>query len=688
MLISQIQLERKKEELIQKSLKNGIIPTSYEVGSRANEFFNSRTPGLPYYRPIKQTPYGTSNKESYNQMFSNLKEDLEVAYQANIQNSHQNAELEENYLIEKDKVQSKLKTLQLRLKALDEAIHQTNSVYNHSKTFEHFYDIEFNGDLDRNLPKTNCFIDLNQKAAYLDRMSLTVDRCDLSQSTLTVKGIGDFSHIETIGDARSILKDSVNESCTYIVHSKNNQSISLNLEVELPEPLVCNSVQLRFFSQRSTQAGLTLFKDDQAEEQIYSLAHHNHFEWSFDSATIEHFVVSITKDEADGMNDQGFYEYVFTLKNLAASRESFSSKGIFVSKPITLDHAVGSVELQTEEMVFDGTDISYFVGIDNGSNRINWERVTPGIATELNIMEDITCHVPPAEMPDSKDVLPVLEPIFDVPSNCLTNTLKITPAINAWQMTCFDYGEYSDGYPEREAINLETVNIDEIQALPGMNIYQDLQPASSRVIETYSNIITILTQYVDMSNDQYVQDGEFKVFRYGSEITEQFQLRAFVNGVEVRPIENRLSFKLRKGRNKVQIMYVLDEVGEDYNEIDIQTSLDLTTVADLTYGMEPLKQIDYQTMVDQVRKNIEVASSCYTIVDDKIYVPNGLHHEVDTYEAISPYQIQYQRVKSNYKTLLTYQNGQYQMTVRLMAVLKSQNKSYSPKLMSYRLMAK
>lgn len=688
MLISQIQLERKKDELIQESLKNGIIPTSYEIGSRANVFFNSRTPGLPYYRPAKQTPYGTSNPILYNQMFSNLEVDLEVAYAANIQNSHQNAELEENYLIEKDKVQSKLTAIQLRLKALDEAIQQTSSVSNHSKTFEHFYDIEFDGDLDRNLPKTTCFVDLNQKSAYLDRMSSTVDRCDLSQATLDVQGLGDFTTIETLGTARNILKDSVNESCTYIVRSKTNRPLSLQLEVTLTEPLRCNSVQLRFFSQRSTQAALTLYKSDQTEEKLYTLAHHNHFEWAFDSESIERFVVTITKDEADGVNEQGHYEYVFTLKNLAASYESFSSKGVFVSKPITLDHAVGSIELQVDEMVFDGTDIQYFIGIDNQNNRLNWEYMTPGIPNELNIMENIAHHLSPHDGEREPQLSALPDVIFDIPTNCLRNTLQITPAINAWHMMCFDYSEYSDGFPTREPMDLETLNMDELTTLRGLHLYEDFLPASSRVIETYSNIVTILTQYVDMPEETYIQQGIFKAFVESQNITDQFQLRAFVNGVEVRSIEHQLSFKLPKGRNKVQILYVLDDIQLEHRQLDIHVSMDLSTVATAVSGMEPLKQLDYQTLLTQSQKDPDAMTGYYAIEKDRIYVSQGLQYEVEKEEAISPYRIEYQRVRPSYKSLLTYQNGQYQMTVRLMAVFKSQNKSYSPKLMSYRLMAK
>lgn len=689
MLISQIQLERKKQELTQQSLKNGIIPTSYEVGSRASEFFNSYTPGLPYYRPVKQAAHGISNKTTYNQMFKSLQEDLEIAYQANIQNSHQNAELEENYLIEKDKVQSKLKALQLRLKALEDAIHQTNSVYNHSKTFEHFYDIEFDGDLNRNLPKTDCFIDLNQKSAYLDRMSSTIDRCDLSQSSLTVRGVGDYTNLTTIGEPRSILKDSANESCTYVVHSKSNRPITLELEVNLAEPLICNSVQLRLFSQRSAQAQLKLYKEDQTEEQLYTLSHYNHFEWSFDSDQIKKFTISVVKNEADGMNDQGYYEYVFTLKNLAVSRESFASKGVFVSKPITLDHAVGSIELQVDEMVFDQTDISYFIGIDNGNNRINWERVTPGLQTELNIMESITHHIPTVEDSYFKAVDSRFNAIFDIPMDCLTNTLQVIPAINAWQMTFFDYSEYSDGYPEREALDLNTINMDEIQKLPALRIYQDFHPASSRLIPTYSNLITILTQYIEMDSEQYIQGGSFEAYlEDGEKVTDQLQLRAFVNGIEIKPVGNQLSFKLRKGRNKLQLMYVFDEVGKECSEMGFQNSIDLTSVARTVYGMEALKPLDYQMLMDQIRKDKTAALAYYTIVDQKVYVTSELQYEIDYEEAISPYRIQYQRVKAAYKSLLTHQNNQYQMTIRLMAVLKSQNKNYSPKLMSYRLMAR
>lgn len=688
LLISQIQLERKKEELTQQSLKNGVIPTSYEVGSRASEFFDSRVPGLPYYRPMKQAAYGISDKTAYNQMFLNLKEDLENAYQANIQNSHQNAELEENYLIEKDKIQSRLKALRLRLKVLDDAIHQTSSVYNYSKTFDHFYDIEFEGDVERNLPKTDCFIDLSQKAVYLDQMNSKIERCDLSQSTISVRAVGEIVNISTLGEPTNLLKDSVNESCTYVVRSKKNQPLTLTLEVTLSEPLACNSVQLRLFSQCSIEGQLTLHKENRTEESLYTLSHHNHFDWLFDSEKITKLTLDMTKNEADGIDEQGTYEYIFTFKNLAILRDCFASQGTFVSMPIKLDHAVGSIELQADELVFDETDINYFIGIDNGSNRISWEPITPGIATELNIMEDIVHHIPPVRTLSEQEDVSAMDCIFHLPSDCLANTLQITPAINAWHMTSFDYSEYSDGYPTRDPMNLGTINIDELQGLPGLHIHQDYHPASSRFIETYSNIVTLLTQYVEMETEEYFHGGAFCVDCEEEDVTHEFQLRAFVNGVEIKPIQNRLSFKLRKGRNKVQLMYVLDEVGKEYSHIRLQIPIDMTSVAQRVCGAEPLKQTDYQTLVNQMRRDQTTAMAYYTIVDDKVYVPMGLKEIIDYEEPISLYRIQYQRVKTDYKTLLTHENGQYQMTVRFMAVLNSQNKNYSPKLISYRLMAK
>ena len=85
MSISKIQYNTKKEEFKQELLKKGIEPNNYELNNLLSEFFDNKTLGMPYYAPIKQEPYETSNKEAYNHTFKALGQDMQTIYDANIE---------------------------------------------------------------------------------------------------------------------------------------------------------------------------------------------------------------------------------------------------------------------------------------------------------------------------------------------------------------------------------------------------------------------------------------------------------------------------------------------------------------------------------------------------------------------------------------------------------------------------
>mgnify|MGYP001597813535 CR=1 FL=1 len=82
MNIQQLQLEQKMNEIERKGLLDGRKLTVFDVANQTSEFFNDKTLGLPYFRPIGLKAYSKSDKSLYNEMFKNIEEDLGVAFKS------------------------------------------------------------------------------------------------------------------------------------------------------------------------------------------------------------------------------------------------------------------------------------------------------------------------------------------------------------------------------------------------------------------------------------------------------------------------------------------------------------------------------------------------------------------------------------------------------------------------------
>ena len=75
MSISKIQRDRKIKQFSKELVEKGVEPNNYELNSLLREYFDNHVMGMPYYSPIKQTPYEESSKDDYNHNFLTFKEE-------------------------------------------------------------------------------------------------------------------------------------------------------------------------------------------------------------------------------------------------------------------------------------------------------------------------------------------------------------------------------------------------------------------------------------------------------------------------------------------------------------------------------------------------------------------------------------------------------------------------------------
>lgn len=163
MNISELQFKLKKMEIVKKLIKKGITPTSAKVNQYLKEFYRDRCLGAPYFTPIKDKPHDISNSKTYNYMFSSLGEDLNVLFKAKPENS-----LNEYYLNESTVVKKATEKTILEFYNLQDSIKLNKSCDSFSQVFDSFYNIDFVGDIKRNIPSTNAFVDLIKGTVQID----------------------------------------------------------------------------------------------------------------------------------------------------------------------------------------------------------------------------------------------------------------------------------------------------------------------------------------------------------------------------------------------------------------------------------------------------------------------------------------------------------------------------------------
>ena len=186
MSISKIQRERKIKEFSEELTKKGIEPNNYEINNMLREYFDNHIIGMPYYAPIKQTPYEQSSKDDYNHNFETFREDIETAYQADIEANNKAVSIQEYYDTEKSLVLHAIDKIVLRANNLQESLKTNKKIQEHVEVFDNLYGLEMYGNEERNLPYTTSFIDLLQKKVYTEKTNSQINRTILNRESVNL----------------------------------------------------------------------------------------------------------------------------------------------------------------------------------------------------------------------------------------------------------------------------------------------------------------------------------------------------------------------------------------------------------------------------------------------------------------------------------------------------------------------
>lgn len=687
MSISKIQYNAKKEEFKQELLKKGIEPNNYELNNLLSEFFDNKTLGMPYYVPIKQEPYETSNKEAYNYTFEALGKDMQTIYDANIEANNKAVAIQEYYDTEKTKVMNAIQKLSLRVQNINEIMNSSIAGKQYVQVFDDLYDIEYYGDSKRNIPYTTAFVDLLQKKVYTEKSNTKINKINISNSNIEITGLDKFKSKTTTGNLSSILTDTIDSVYTVVGKTNNNKEITISILIDLKSLMDINTVLFSFTSSRSIKCELSLSEDGENFINVHDITGTNLMEWNFPTKTVQYIKINIIKSEADGYglteSNTEYYEYYYILKNISIALETFESKSIFVSKKIEFDDLVNSITLNATDRIYNNTRIDYFIGFDNENSKVGWDNIENHKAHELFMFEKknkiLNYHLKDTNNFGEMDPAATeLYQIYKIPNTINKNSIKITPGYNMWSVIQYQKKDDQE-YDESFSFNSFdfTKYTDECIA---NQLFMDCENYTS--FKLYPNTLYVFTQYVSLEQSANIYDKYIRVMDTASaNVVNNTQQKVFINGLEVSKTgndeENFYSFALKKGINKIQIVIYAPSTAGAGTDRWLYHNINFKEVTNNVFAFPPMKYINWYVLDKQMEPNYRY----YTIKDNYVCVKCTPEDMIKSEIEDMGYFMSYYSLRED----MTYYFSNNKLSFRIMAVLHSNDKNVSPEIINFRI---
>ena len=686
MSISKIQRDRKTKEIAENLVKKGIEPNNYELNNKLREHFDNHIMGMPYYSPIKQKPYEESSKDDYNHNFLTFKEDIETAYEANIETNNKAVSIQEYYDTEKKKVQHSIDKVALRVKNLEDSLKNNKRIQEYVEVFDSLYNIELYGNEERNIPYTTSFIDLLQRKVCTEKTNAQVNKLSIEDATISLLGLDNFQGYTTEGSLEKVLNDTINDVFIFVGQSSENSPKALNILLDLGKLINFNTVFFKSTSSNDMTFTLALSDDGNSFYSAYDITGKDLVEWNFQEKKARYIKITCTKKEADGQatNTQGFniYEYYYIIKNITIALESYEDKSIMVTKPIEFDNLTNFIRLDAVDNTYADTNINYFIGFDNNEDKIGWDAIENHKDHLLFMFEKQHKIINPGIQDNYGIQSPLtgLYRLYRLPSGVNANSIKLFPGYNMWHIKKYSRkeGDYDDGF------DLKDSDItDLIQKCTLEESFMDCENYMKKEID--SNKLYIFTQYVDCKQTDSIYNKSIKICKPTGELEiDNYEdvrsvIRIFINGYEQITGTNGLySFNLKKGMNKIQMaIYYPQSI---VTKAILVHDINFKVLTNDVFAKPPMKY----TNVSMLSKSLEKTYDYYTIQNNVIYL------NVDPTEIISNYNedmgffLTYYGLKENMQRYFTANKLRF----RIMAILNSKNKNVSPSINSFRITGK
>lgn len=589
MNMQELQVNSKDEEISKKLLQEGNIVTSYEVTKLLNAFFEHRVPGLPYFRPKKLVPYQKSDKADFNTMFREIEADLINAYEVYNNQCDYSIVTQSNYDTEMDNIHKEVDMLLLHSEILDEYAKKKIAYNPHVLTFSSLSNTNTKNLMRHNVPNTTSEIDFNTSTLRNEIHSTPNDKIDISNADISISANGFRIHSEE--DIKNICNDITNKSIDIEIDGMSETRPSLSIVVSLEENQDMSRIEIDGYSLYNTEIRLLLSNDgiNFLEKEVSKGSTHNVFR--FNKESVKSFKLIVEKTSAD-YSEGDYLKYYYVLKNISVYNDKFSNTSVYTSSVITFDTPISDVVITPVHSIPPRSGIAYFVGVEDKNSDVEWKSVKPGVPVDLKLLykEEMILNYYTSDLFGAWDFDRAASQfcfyIHAMPKNTNLNSVDIRAGHSQWLI------ERLDVVPKNHKANASDYNKSKVT---------EIAPLDATMMEIRcekENNYIVMSQYVVCENDIVIENRHIKF----NKTTEEFDAIVLTNGKQIFPKNDKYSFKLKKGENLVQIMFVLDKLNiTNLNETKtINHNFNLMAYSKAIYAGPKMQRISYSALSKNV----------------------------------------------------------------------------------------
>lgn len=675
--ISDIQYYKKKKEIQESLIKKSIIPTKTSVSNLLKDYYERNELGKPEFKPLIIEKDSVSNPKEWNKNFKCLGDDLENVFDCLVAQNNKVISNYETYTYESDMLSNNIKKLKLSVDNLIDTLNAKGNLYTNHQTFNDFYSTDFIGDLNRNIPCTDSFIDLIQKKVINNKKSSAKDKINLSASKIKVSTNNNILNQKIIGKFENILNDYTNEVCYADYETTLNvKDIDIEIHITLHSLKEMSTILFECISVNDFSSTLYVSKNNIDFKEVYTINSSSLFEWNFNRQEVGYIKIVIKKECNDGyVDNKNIFNFIF--KNISCINDYYELKSTYVSKPIEFNEILDNIKLISDETIFPDTNINYFIALDNDTNSLVWKHIKNNSSCDLELLMDNNKIANNSLVEYGEDCIGNCVSVLNLKEGYTKNSINVFYGYQMWGVKTLEIPETEDTKTYEPSIVDYTDYYVKRRSLIDTEEYN---------FEIRNGFTHILTQYVYTDRVCHVYDRYFKDISN----SENFTCKMYLNNSLIKSHDNNFSFTLKKGKNVIHILlYVKCTDRNDFTSIVHNFNFKEHTFD--IFADKPMTYINDKTLIEDI---IENNNTYYSIYDNKIIVKEDMRminehiklplqsHDIN-YKNNSRYLILYKSINPNKKEYLI--DGERKTKIRIMANLISNNESISPKINSFRI---
>lgn len=366
-------------QILQEELRKGNLPTSAEFDARLSKFLRTQNLAAPEYTFKRVRNGEVAESDFYNEVVTKIQKDLMILYENTIA-VHNTLSGKFNWFeVEKNRLEYEAKKLEAELKEKILLYGKTGYLASIFDTFD---------DLSKVDSEENVSIDIKNHQVTLkqqENTSFLIQPPAAIGFNMPKNAISTYKRILVSGDIANALTTNNNEIFQEVWLSQTEGPADGYVEIVFQDKQTLNRIDLSILSLKEATVYIEFTND---ELNYFHLPYYpdgkatnQNISFYFPTTQMNAMRIWIRKQESDkvAVHPEGYnYQYLFGLKTVQFYQLSYPSNGQFVSQWLTpnTDEAfsIGRVSLVTEEEIPDGTDIEYYIRVEDQDD---WKQITP-----------------------------------------------------------------------------------------------------------------------------------------------------------------------------------------------------------------------------------------------------------------------------------------------------------------------